>query len=68
MWHMFSTSQPAPHYTVTTPETVVTIDLADITARLRADLPFEEFVPQHLCMIVADAVTMQTPSGVVSCL
>ena len=68
IWHMFSSSAAAPLYTVTTPNSSVNVDLEDITARLRADLPFNEFVPPHLCATVPEAIAVHTPTDVVPCI
>ena len=58
VWRMFSTAVPPPKYVVTTPDETVVIDLNDLTARLRADLPFDRFVPDHLCRRFPDASTV----------
>ena len=68
IWHMFSSSAAAPLYTVATPNSSVVVDLEDITARLRADLPFDEFVPLHLCATIPGAVAVHTPTDVVPCI
>ena len=63
VWRMFSTFVAAPEYIVTTPDSTTLIDLNDVTARLRADLPFERFLPQHLCETFPDAVTVSWAGG-----
>ena len=67
VWRMFSTSEHPPEYSVFTPDANTPVDLAQITARLRADLPFDRFVPQHVCAVVDDAVRVSWDGGDYEC-
>ena len=55
-WQMFSHSSAPPVFSVV-PESGETyeVDVRDVVARPRGDLPFVDVVPPHLCAIDPDA-------------
>jgi hypothetical protein len=63
-WQMFSTVGEAIEFTVHTPTGTVIIDLEDVMARARSDVPLEELLPPHLCNTVegAESVTWDDKS------
>ena len=56
-----------PRFVVATTDKTVDIDLKTITARLRSDPPFGQFVPAHLCATVPEAITVTWPEGSLDC-
>ena len=54
-WQMFSTVGEAIELTVHTPTGTVVIDLEDVMARARGDIPLEKLLPPHLCNTVEGA-------------
>ena len=54
-WQMFSTVGEATEFTVHTPTGTVVIDLEEVMARARADIPLAELLPPHLCDTVEGA-------------
>lgn len=54
-WQMFSTHVERIIFTVHTDATSSEVDLNEILARVRGDLPLTELVPPHLCRVTPDA-------------
>lgn len=67
VWRMFTTFVPAVEFTVSTPDGTTSVDLAEIVARLRADLPLKRSVPPHLCRVIEDAVSVSWSNGYHKC-
>lgn len=55
-WQMFSTYSPQIEFTVNTQEGTEPVDIDEIVARLRADLPLEEVVPPYICETTPSAL------------
>ena len=66
-WQMFSVLSQEIEFTVHTADSSETIDLDDIMARVRADLPLEEEVPPHLCKTTPEAVRVTWEGGEFQC-
>lgn len=67
-WQMFSTVGEAIEFTVHTPTGTVVIDLEDVMARARGDIPLEELLPPHLCNTVEGAVSVTWDNKSYQCL
>lgn len=67
VWKMFSTSTPRPEFVVHTDSRTESVDLDAITARLRADLPLTETIPEHICQITSGAISVTWENGSFSC-
>ena len=54
-WQMFSTVGESFEFTVHTSTGSLVIDLEEVMARARGDIPLEELLPPHLCDTVEGA-------------
>lgn len=57
-WQMFSTYQEEIEFTVNTAEGSRVVDLRELTAQFRVELPLDELVPDHLCRTVPGAISV----------
>ena len=57
-WQMFSTLGEPIEFTVHTSTGSLVIDLEEVMARVRGDIPLEELLPPHLCSTVEGAETV----------
>ena len=57
-WQMFSTVGESFEFTVQTLTGNLVIDLEEVMARARGDIPLEELLPPHLCETVEGAETV----------
>ncbi len=67
-WQMFSTIGEAIEFKVHTPTGTVVIDLEEVMARARGDIPLEELLPPHLCNRVEGAVSVTWDDKSYQCL
>jgi hypothetical protein len=65
-WQMF-TFATAFEFTVITADGEQEVDLEDVLARPRADMPIEELVPPHLCATVDGAIRVVWQDGELEC-
>ncbi|MCI0677882.1 MAG: hypothetical protein L0Z63_02405 [Actinobacteria bacterium] len=61
-WQMFAYHTQV-EFTVDTAEGPVMVPLESILARPRGDLPLEETVPPHLCLVIPGAVAVRWAGG-----
>lgn len=66
-WQMFSVFSQEVEFRVHTADSSESIELDDIMAIVRADLPLEEGVPPHLCRITPEAVRITWEGGEYQC-
>lgn len=66
-WQMYSASDPAPDFVVSTSEGSEEISLADYTPVIRTDVPYAELIPPHLCSAVPDAQRVTWGNGTFEC-
>ena len=66
-WQMFSSFSPDIEFTVHTPDGSQTVDIQEVTARLRSDIDFEKLLPPHLCETVGGAERVTWEDEVFKC-
>ena len=66
-WQMYSSGRPATEFTVTTSDGVISVNKRDFLAAARAEIAYEELLPPHLCVVIADAVAVEWEEGEYQC-